>query len=117
MSRTADVILSENRSGVLPTSSLCIEPAKAVWVLFIDAICINYDGNVLDATLLAMIAALKNSERVPRYANPFVHIPEAQLPKATFNEETGSTICSRKQKQHLDMKRTPVSTSFGIFDS
>ena len=45
----------------MPTKSLCIEPAKAVWVLYVDATCINYDGNAFDATLLAMVAALKTS--------------------------------------------------------
>ncbi|KAG6841291.1 hypothetical protein C0991_012461 [Blastosporella zonata] len=48
-------------SGILPLSSLCIHPGKSVWVLYVDATCINYDGNVFDATLLAMVAALKNS--------------------------------------------------------
>ena len=33
-----------------------------MWVLHVDATCINYDGNAFDATLLAMVAALKNSE-------------------------------------------------------
>ncbi|KAI0960529.1 hypothetical protein AcW1_005021 [Taiwanofungus camphoratus] len=48
-------------SGAISTSSLCIESGKAVWVLYVDATCINYDGNAFDATLLAMVAALKNS--------------------------------------------------------
>ncbi|PSR78323.1 hypothetical protein PHLCEN_2v7445 [Hermanssonia centrifuga] len=48
-------------SGLLSTTSLCIEPGKAVWVLYVDATCINYDGNAFDATLLAMVAALKNN--------------------------------------------------------
>lgn len=47
--------------AVLPLSSLCIHPGKAAWVLYIDAVCINYDGNVWDATLLAVMAALRNS--------------------------------------------------------
>ena len=49
------------RSGVVSPASLCIEPGKAAWVLYVDATCINYDGNAFDATLLAMVAALKNS--------------------------------------------------------
>lgn len=52
------------RSNVLPTKSLCIHPGKAVWVLYVDATCINYDGNVFDAALVAMVAALKNSKRL-----------------------------------------------------
>jgi exosome complex RNA-binding protein Rrp42 (RNase PH superfamily) len=48
------------RSGIIPLSSLCIHPGKSVWVLYVDATCINYDGNAFDATLIAMVAALKN---------------------------------------------------------
>jgi exosome complex component RRP43 len=50
-----------NSSDILPLSSLCIHPAKSAWVLYVDAICINYDGNAFDAALVAMVAALKNS--------------------------------------------------------
>jgi exosome complex component RRP43 len=49
------------RTGYLPTPTLSIYPGKSAWVLYVDAICINYDGNALDAALLAVVAALKNS--------------------------------------------------------
>ena len=49
-----------NSSNIVPTKSLCIQSGKFVWVLYVDATCINYNGNVFDATLLAMVAALKN---------------------------------------------------------
>ncbi|TEB32278.1 ribosomal protein S5 domain 2-like protein [Coprinellus micaceus] len=89
-------------SNILPLESLCIQPNKSVWVLYVDATCINYDGNAFDATLLAMVAALKNT----------------RLPKTTYDELTKRTICSRKAERiPLDIKRTPVSASFGIFDS
>ena len=58
--RTRDVLICVSRSNFLPLSTLCIHPGKAVWVIYVDATCINYDGNVFDATLLAMVAALKN---------------------------------------------------------
>lgn len=48
-------------AGILPLSALCIHPERAAWVLYVDATCINYDGNVFDAALIAMVAALKNS--------------------------------------------------------
>ncbi|KAI0092112.1 ribosomal protein S5 domain 2-type protein [Irpex rosettiformis] len=88
-------------SGILPTEQLCIYRGKAVWVLYVDATCINYDGNVFDATLLAMVSALKNTK----------------LPKATYNEDTFRTTCSRKNMQSLDLRRLPISMSFGVFDS
>jgi len=88
-------------SNVLPTKSLCIHPGKSVWVLYVDATCINCDGNVFDATLLAMVAALKST----------------RLPTPTYNEESHQTTCSRKTKIPLQLTRTLVSASFGIFDS
>jgi hypothetical protein len=72
------LVISNNcamyRSNVLPTKSLCIHPGKSVWVLYVDATCINCDGNVFDATLLAMVAALKSSEQ-----NLFVDFSEVTI--------------------------------------
>ncbi|KLO14512.1 hypothetical protein SCHPADRAFT_903189 [Schizopora paradoxa] len=93
-----DVLLS---TDILPLSSLCIAKGKAAWVLYVDAICINYDGNAFDATLLAIVAALQN----------------VKLPKAKYNEETGKTTCSRKELEPLHINRLPVSMTFGFFDS
>ncbi|TFK29038.1 ribosomal protein S5 domain 2-like protein [Coprinopsis marcescibilis] len=88
-------------SGVLPLESLCIHPRKSVWTLYVDAICINYDGNAFDAALLAMILALKNT----------------RLPKAQYDEQTGRTLCSRTETDGLSIQRIPFAVSFGIFDS
>ncbi|KAG6917662.1 hypothetical protein DXG01_001637 [Tephrocybe rancida] len=106
-------------SGILPLESLCIHPGKAVWVIYVDATCINYDGNVFDATLLAMVAALKNSLSPLFIQNLSLAQSKrtAQLPKATFDEETGRTTCTRKTKSPLHIARTPVAMSFGVFDS
>lgn len=35
---------------------------QLVWVLYIDLICLDYGGNLIDACVLALTAALKNSE-------------------------------------------------------
>ncbi|KAI9299273.1 ribosomal protein S5 domain 2-type protein [Cunninghamella echinulata] len=48
------------KSNILPLTNLCIEEGKAVWVLYADIVCLNYDGNILDASLLALVAALKH---------------------------------------------------------
>jgi len=88
------------KANVLPLDSLCIHPGKAVWSLYIDAVCINYDGNAYDATLLAMVAALKNT----------------RLPAAKFEEDTGRTICS-KELIPLSLRCAPYAVTFGVFDS
>ncbi|KAG8758353.1 hypothetical protein FRC14_000195 [Serendipita sp. 396] len=89
------------KSGVLPPESLCIQPGKAVWVLYIDAICINYDGNALDATLLAMMLALTNT----------------RLPQARYDEEQKMTVASRVDSRTLGIQDIPMSMTFGIFQS
>lgn len=48
------------KSQVFPLADLCIEEGKAVWVLYADIVCLNYDGNILDASLLALTTALKD---------------------------------------------------------
>ncbi|EGO01276.1 hypothetical protein SERLA73DRAFT_179422 [Serpula lacrymans var. lacrymans S7.3] len=88
-------------SGVISLSSLCIHSGRSVWTLYVDATCINYAGNAFDATLLAMVAALKNT----------------RIPQASFDEESGRTVCSRKNRVPLTLSRFPTSASFGIFDA
>ncbi|CAG7849319.1 Exosome complex component rrp43 AltName: Full=Ribosomal RNA-processing protein 43 [Serendipita indica DSM 11827] len=89
------------KSKCLPLDSLCIEPRKAVWTIYIDAVCINYDGNALDATLLAMTTALSNT----------------QLPQARYDDDKKMVLCSRMNKTPLALKTLPTATTFGIFES
>ncbi|OCF34454.1 exosome complex component RRP43 [Kwoniella heveanensis BCC8398] len=88
-------------SRTIPPESLLISSAKAAWVIYIDVVCINYDGNAFDAAVLAVMAALKNT----------------RLPTARYDEETGRTICSRTETHPLTLGRIPLSCSFGIFES
>ncbi|CED82792.1 Exosomal 3'-5' exoribonuclease complex, subunit Rrp43 [Phaffia rhodozyma] len=95
-----DRVLSH--SSILPLSSLCIEKGKSAWVLYIDAVCINYDGNVWDACLLAVVAALRNT----------------RLPVARWDDATGRTICSRTETVPLQLGNfNPISSTFGVFSS
>ncbi|KAK7060869.1 hypothetical protein VNI00_000602 [Paramarasmius palmivorus] len=100
-------LVALSSSNIVPRSSLCIEPSKSVWTLYVDATCINYDGNAFDAALLAMVSALRNTT----------------LPEATYDEITGRTICYRPdskahpgRKLKVDDSRLPIGLSFGIFD-
>uniref|UniRef100_A0A8C4UVV5 Ribosomal RNA-processing protein 43 n=1 Tax=Falco tinnunculus TaxID=100819 RepID=A0A8C4UVV5_FALTI len=93
----ADVI--EN-SQIIAKEDLCIANGKLAWVLYCDIICLDYDGNILDASAFALLAALKN----------------VQLPSVTINEETGLSEVNLKQKNPLVIRKHPVATSFAIFD-
>jgi exosome complex component RRP43 len=58
LSQLMQDILTESKC--INETDLCIKEGKLVWVLYIDLICLNNDGNVQDACCLAMISALKS---------------------------------------------------------
>uniref|UniRef100_A0A3Q3QLM3 Ribosomal RNA-processing protein 43 n=1 Tax=Monopterus albus TaxID=43700 RepID=A0A3Q3QLM3_MONAL len=93
----ADVIES---SEVIQTEDLCIERGKLCWVLYCDMICLDYDGNVLDACVIALLAALKNT----------------QLPEVTINKETSAPEVNLERRHGLHIHKHPVGASFCVFD-
>ncbi|KAI8818353.1 ribosomal protein S5 domain 2-type protein [Fimicolochytrium jonesii] len=89
-------------SELLNAQDLCIEPGHAVWVLYADIVCLNHDGNILDAALIALGAALRH----------------VRLPKATYNDELGGTVRVAEEKTiALKIRRSLVPVTFGVFDS
>ncbi|XP_013388851.1 exosome complex component RRP43 isoform X1 [Lingula anatina] len=87
-------------SGCIDPKDLCIKAGKHVWVLYCDLVCLDYDGNVTDACVLALMAALKN----------------VSLPKVTLNEESGNLETHMQEKWGLNILCQPVATTFAIFD-
>ena len=53
-------------SKAIDTSKLCIAPGKNVFVVFVDIYVLNHDGNLIDASALAAVAALLNT-KMPNY--------------------------------------------------
>ena len=51
---------------IVDTEKLCIEPGESVWMAFVDLHVVSNDGNLIDASALAAMAALK-SAWVPKY--------------------------------------------------
>ncbi|XP_020505793.1 exosome complex component RRP43 [Labrus bergylta] len=93
----ADVIES---SDLIQTEDLCIDRGKLCWVLYCDLMCLDYDGNVLDACIIALLAALKNT----------------QLPEVTVNAETSTPEVNLEKRRGLQIQRHPVGASFCVFD-
>nr|XP_015823820.2 exosome complex component RRP43 [Nothobranchius furzeri] len=93
----ADIIES---SEVIKKEDLCIGRGKLCWVLYCDIMCLDYDGNILDACVVALLAALKTT----------------QLPEVTINKETSAPEVNFEKKHKLSIHRHPVSVSFCIFD-
>lgn len=57
LSQLMQEIIAE--SQCLKEEDLCIKEGFLAWVLYIDLICLNNDGNVQDACCLAMLSALR----------------------------------------------------------
>ncbi|MCS7114354.1 MAG: exosome complex protein Rrp42 [Nitrososphaerota archaeon] len=49
-------------SKAIDLEKLCIEPGKKVFVIFVDIYVLNHDGNLIDASALAALAALLNTK-------------------------------------------------------
>lgn len=132
--------LTWRRSRTLDPKHLIISPGKAAWAIYIDLVCINYDGNAFDAAVLATMAALRNSQSASldllyssvntncRWTCPrdfclsaltrsYVLIKLAKLPRATFNPDTNRTTCLRSERYPLPLGRMPLSCTFGMFES
>ncbi|KAI1903412.1 hypothetical protein AGOR_G00026910 [Albula goreensis] len=93
----ADVIES---SEVIQGEDLCIEKGKLCWVLYCDIMCLDYDGNLLDACLVALVSALEN----------------VQLPEVTISKETDLAEVNMDKKRHLNIAKHPIGSSFAVFD-
>jgi len=53
-------------SKAIDTAKLCIESGKKVFIVFVDVYVLNHDGNLIDASALAAVAALLNT-KMPNY--------------------------------------------------
>ncbi|TIB95991.1 ribosomal protein S5 domain 2-like protein [Wallemia mellicola] len=96
-SRINDVLLS---SGVLNQKDLTIEQGKAVWVVYIDVVCINFDGNAFDAALIAIVAALRNT----------------RLPVTRYDFDNDRVLANPEESTSVPLTKTIIPTSFGLFD-
>jgi len=64
LARVVDRGIRESKAIAL--EKLCVEPGKKVFVVFVDVYVLNHDGNLIDASALAALAALINT-KMPKY--------------------------------------------------
>eukprot|EP00742_Colponemidia_sp_Colp-10_P002394 GILJ01002552.1.p1 GENE.GILJ01002552.1~~GILJ01002552.1.p1 ORF type:complete len:296 (-),score=52.03 GILJ01002552.1:145-987(-) len=88
---------------VCSLSDLVVESGFSVWALYLDVVCLDYDGSVFDAALIASIAALENL----RLSTPLV-----------ANDGSHDVSLNREQKvQALPIRTRPIPLTFGTFES
>ncbi|CAH1796394.1 unnamed protein product, partial [Owenia fusiformis] len=92
----ADVI--QNSKCVNP-EDLYNKEVDMSWVLYCDMMCLDYDGNILDACILALMAALKS----------------CKLPTLVLDDDGRLEVDTGKLVP-LQVHTYPVATTFAIFD-
>ena len=80
-------------SKVIDNEKICIEPGKKVFVVFVDVYVLNHDGNLIDASALAAVAALLNT-KMPNYEikDGEVKIKQGYTPLPVKNHPVTVTI-------------------------
>lgn len=86
------------QSKCIDLSELCPVPGKLCWVLYLDMVCLDHDGNIRDAAVAAAVAALQS----------------LQLPHVSQDPET-EKISVSKERSCLKLKDLPVSCTFAIY--
>jgi len=89
-----------DNSKCMDKTELCIEGGKHVWCLYCDVTCLDYDGSVLDAGLMAAVAALKT----------------VRLPNVTFDKDSETLQLCKKTFKNVTVSGFPTAVSFAMFD-
>lgn len=87
-------------SDMLDLRQLCVVEDNLAWVLHIDMICLDFDGCVQDACVIALSAALQT----------------VKLPKVEFEIETKTPQVNLQERKLIEVKSFPISSSFAVFD-
>lgn len=95
-------------SGMLHLPDLSIVSGESMWVIYADLVCLNYDGNLADACLLALAQSLRR-----------LRLPETEVVEDGVGERAkrASEICiSSVNSQPMTVHRTLIGTTFGVIE-
>ncbi|AAD14485.1 putative ribosomal protein S5 domain 2-type [Arabidopsis thaliana] len=104
--RLSDTILS---SGMIDLKELCLVSGKAAWMGYLDIYCLDADGALFDAALLAAVAAFSNLQ-IPIVAlNDNGRIVAVTGEKDQDNALITEKEAVNKEKRKLTLKNIPFS--------
>ena len=116
MARVVDRGIRE--SGAINIKKLCISVGESVWIVYIDVHVLNDDGNVIDASSLAAIAALMTTVVPNEQQGIGMNVPLAmrEIPVGVTIAKIGSKLMvdpSLDEEAVCETKLTVVSSSDG----
>ncbi|KAJ1552300.1 hypothetical protein HK405_011857 [Cladochytrium tenue] len=89
-----------SQCNLVDLASLCIEPGRAVWVLYADIVFLNYEGNAVDVALTSLVAALQNT----------------RLPKSKYYELEATVKVTSERTIPIVLGSTPIASTFSLFE-
>ncbi|CAG9855645.1 unnamed protein product [Phyllotreta striolata] len=93
----AEIITNSN---CIDLRDLCIVRDKLAWCLFVDFVCLDFDGAVVDAAVVSLLGALKT----------------VKLPLVEYDPALESTQVFLEEKKPIKLHSMPVSTTFAVFE-
>lgn len=98
-------------SGTIRLSDLCIASGDSCWVIYADLVCLNFDGNLADACLLALVQSLR------RVQLPETEVVEEGFAGGGFGGRGGNEVCvSSTNFRPLPCLRTLLPTTFAVIE-
>jgi exosome complex component RRP43 len=88
-----------------------LKAQRFVWYLYVDMYCLNDDGNVTDACIIALLSALNNGTRVIVVLNIKV-----ELPQVIITTDGNVFTVPDAPKRKLLLSHFPVPVTFGTID-
>eukprot|EP00300_Choanocystis_sp_HF-7_P042555 c9296_g1_i1.p1 GENE.c9296_g1_i1~~c9296_g1_i1.p1 ORF type:complete len:276 (+),score=49.56 c9296_g1_i1:48-875(+) len=98
LGHTLTTMLQETQA--LDYKVLCIQEGKAVWQIHVDLYCLNYDGNVFDACVIAVTTSLV----------------AVTLPKIELNEAGDLKIDTEAPGHKITLHRTLTPASYAVVE-
>ncbi|EGC36893.1 hypothetical protein DICPUDRAFT_31155 [Dictyostelium purpureum] len=89
-----------NRLEIPDTDFYFDEEGKALWYLYVDIYCLDYDGNIYDAAVLSILSALKN----------------VKLPKGIIENNDEYYKDLEQPLRELNIKHYLIPTSFSVIE-
>lgn len=88
---------------LIDLEKLCVFKDKLVWVLYCDLVCLSYDGNLNDAIIMALSAALGNTT----------------IPVIEYDDSNGTVKYEKTPfpRKSLPINKRLVSSTFSQFES
>ena len=88
------------KNEVIDMSQLCVEEGRACWVMKVDVLCLEHDGNLEDAASLAVISALH----------------DLRVPAHEYDEEKDMVHLIEGDAKALHIQHSVMTSTFGLFE-